>query len=70
MSRVEAYRKRAGECLASAKNMSSDAERQLLIDMAAIWHQLAETLGKFIDEHEGQDPEIGWRDQPFEKPPS
>jgi hypothetical protein len=70
MSRVEAYRQRAGECLALAKTVTGEAERHLLIRMAAAWHELAEALRRFVNEHEGDEAEFGWGDQPSEEGPS
>jgi hypothetical protein len=69
MSRVEAYRQRAGECLALAKTVTGDAERHLLIRMAAGWHELAETLGRFVNEHDGDEAEFCWGDQESEEIP-
>jgi hypothetical protein len=70
MSRVEAYRRRAGECLALAKSVTGCRERQLLIKMAVAWHELAESLRRFIDEHKGEESEFCWGDQPSEEKPS
>jgi len=57
MSRVEAYRNYAAECLALAKRTPNERERQLLVEMAAGWHELAEMLRKFMDEHDGMEPD-------------
>jgi hypothetical protein len=69
MSRIETYRDQAWQCLALAKCLTSETERQALIEMAAVWHELAEALRRFVDEHDGQEPEFGWRDQPDGEPP-
>ena len=69
MRRIETYRDHAWQCLALAKCLTSERERQALIEMAAVGHELAEALGRFIDKHDGQDPEFGWRDQPGEETP-
>jgi hypothetical protein len=37
--------------------------------MAAVWHELAEARNRFIDEHDGQEPEFLWGDQPDEEMP-
>ena len=70
MNRIEAYRDYAWECLALAKSLTSERERRALIEMAAVWHELAEARSRFVDEHDGQEPEFGWRDQPDEEGPS
>jgi hypothetical protein len=46
MSRIEAYRDHAWKCLALAESLTSERERQALIEMAAVWHELAEARGK------------------------
>jgi hypothetical protein len=69
MSRVDAYRAYAWECLALAESLTSERERRALIEMAAVWHEVAEARNRFIDEHDGQEPEFGWRDQPDEEMP-
>jgi|HubBroStandDraft_4_1064222.scaffolds.fasta_scaffold2416788_1 hypothetical protein len=70
MSRIEAYRDHAWKCLALAESLTSERERQALIEMAAVWHELAEARSRFVDEHDGQEPEFGWGDQPSEEGPS
>jgi hypothetical protein len=54
MSRIEAYRDYGWECLALAKSLAGERERRALIEMAAVWHELAEALSRFEDEHDGQ----------------
>lgn len=56
--------------MALAKTVTGEAERHLLIRMAAAWHELAEALRRFVNEHEGDEAEFGWGDQPSEKGPS
>lgn len=54
MSRVASYRYYAAECLALAERALGETDRASLIQMAAIWHELAEKMRKYTDEPDGE----------------
>ena len=53
MSRIAAYRSYAARCLELAEKTGDDAERRVLIEMAAGWHELALMLETYMNEHHG-----------------
>jgi hypothetical protein len=54
-NRVAIFRNYAAECLALAEKTTVEAERELLMNMAASWRELAILLQAYIDEHDGEE---------------
>jgi hypothetical protein len=42
MTSSDEYRRRAGECLLFTQYVTSERSKQLLVEMARSWHELAE----------------------------
>jgi hypothetical protein len=55
MTRVAAYRRYAAGCLARADMAIDPSDRELHIEMAAGWHELATSLADNTEEHDGRD---------------
>ena len=64
MNRAQTYRHYAADCLALANRLSDGPDRQLLIEMAAGWHELSQLLSVYMEQHDGREPEFDGRDQP------
>ena len=54
-NRVAVFGDYAAECLALAEKATVDSERELLVNMAASWHELATLLQAYVDEHDGEE---------------
>lgn len=55
MSETDDFQRRADECLARADDPGiSEQQRQLLIEMAMTWKQLAQEAAKVLGERESQ----------------
>jgi hypothetical protein len=66
MSRITAYRSYAAECLARAGRAAEPADRQLFIEMAAGWHELATMLADYMEKHPGEEPPADHPEWPFD----
>jgi hypothetical protein len=64
VSRVSIFRSYAAECLALAEKTTVDSDRELLMNMAAGWHELATLLQAYMDEHDGEEIPFGELDLP------
>jgi hypothetical protein len=60
MTRSEAYRDYAADCLALAVRRPEGVDRQHLIEMAVRWYELAQLLSSFGKENDGQEPSLDW----------
>ena len=63
-NRVATFRNYAAECLALAEKTTVDSERELLVNMAASWHELATLLQAYMDEHDGEEVAFSALDLP------
>lgn len=54
-NRVAIFHNYAAECLALAERTTVESERELLVNMAASWDELATLLQAYMDEHDGEE---------------
>jgi len=58
MSLIVTYRRYAADCLTLAERLPDEADRRILVETAARWHELALTLETYMDAHDGREPAL------------